>query len=355
MAKKLPITKVNIGDVVAEDVLTTGNTLLVQKGTVITDSVMELFSNNSIFMIVVEEENLEQGTMDDSYFASVRASDEFKEFKSRYERSIERFKASMNAIVTEKASINVDALLEEAISISSANSKKYTIMDFMMNMRDYDDSTFCHSMNVALICRVFCEWLHWPEEDMEMATVCGLLHDIGKMQIPDSIVKKPGKLTEEEFNIMKNHPVYGYKILENHHIDERIKKAALSHHEKCDGSGYPFGLKADKLDRFTKLVTIADIYDAMTANRVYRGAMSPFAVVSAFEREGLQKYDPKLILCFLQNIANSFLNNKVTLSNGHEGKVIFINKGNLSRPTVLCGDEFVDLSSNPNITIEKMG
>ncbi len=353
--KKLPVTKVKIGHILADDVVSTNSIMIAPKGTVVTESILDLFANNAIFMVMVEDEIEQSSQTDSSYFSTVKNSEEFKQFKEKYENCVEGFKSTLNEIVSKNTKVDTRAIVHEALKVYQSDTKNFGIMDFIMNMRDYDDSTFCHSLNVALICRVFSEWLHWSDEDKEMAILCGLLHDIGKLRIPEEIVKKPGKLTDEEFKIIKKHPVLGYKILEAMDVDSRVKNAALMHHEKCDGSGYPFGIKAHQMDRFAKMVTIADIYDAMTAARVYRGPMSPFAVVSAFEKDGLQKYDPEMIMIFLTNVANSFLNNTVTLSNGHEGKVIFINKSNLSRPTVLCGDQFIDLASNPDIHIEKMG
>ena len=118
------------------------------------------------------------------------------------------------------------------------------------------------------------------------------------------------------------------------------------HHEKCDGSGYPYGLAKDEIDKFAKIVTIADIFDAMTSERVYRKAMCPFSVIKSFEDEGIQKYEIKYILTFLENVANSYLNHRVTLTNGMEGDVIFINRDNYSRPVIrTTSDEIIDLQN----------
>ena len=138
------------------------------------------------------------------------------------------------------------------------------------------------------------------------------------------------------------------------------------HHEKCDGSGYPYGLAGDEIDKFSKIVTIADIFDAMTSERVYRSAMCPFSVIKYFEDDGIQKYEIKYILTFLENVSNSYLNHRVTLSNGMEGNVIFINPNNYSRPVIRTeDDEIIDLqqsyyqsmlqlSNRKNISIESI-
>jgi HD-GYP domain-containing protein (c-di-GMP phosphodiesterase class II) len=126
------------------------------------------------------------------------------------------------------------------------------------------------------------------------------------------------------------------------------------HHERCDGTGYPYGLTADRIDTYGKMVAIADVYDAMTSARIYRGPLCPFIAISVFENEGLQKYDARFILTFLQNIVNTYLLHRVRLSNGIEGDIVFINRDHLSKPTVKCGNKYIDLSQHPEIYVEAM-
>ena len=219
------------------------------------------------------------------------------------------------------------------------------------NMKSFDDMTYVHCLNVGLISNVFAKWLGLSKAESDLVTECGVLHDIGKLKIPESIIKKPAKLTDEEYAIIKTHPMEGYRILINCDVDDHIRKACLQHHEKADGSGYPFGIKNEQMDFYSKIVAISDVYEAMTAVRVYRGSLSPFQVIDAFEREGLQKYDTHMIMTFLQNIADTYMLNRVKLSDGREGDIVFINKQRLSKPMIKCGDEFVDLTKVPDIYI----
>ena len=124
------------------------------------------------------------------------------------------------------------------------------------------------------------------------------------------------------------------------------------HHERSDGSGYPLGPTSERIDDFAKIVSIADVYDAMTSARVYRGPLCPFKVISIFESEGLQKYDSKYILTFLEYIVNSYVNNRVLLSNGLEGDIVLINKLDLSHPMVHCGSHYIDLSHEHGLYVE---
>ena len=127
------------------------------------------------------------------------------------------------------------------------------------------------------------------------------------------------------------------------------------HHEKCDGTGYPLKLPADKIDYYAKLVAIADVYDAMTSARVYRGALCPFKVIEIFEQEGLHKYDVVLIMTFLENVINTYIDNRVQLSDGRIGVVKWIDKNNLSKPMIQLSDQsFVELAKYRDLKIERI-
>ena len=194
------------------------------------------------------------------------------------------------------------------------------------SMRQFDDLTYVHSVNVALIASILGQWLKFSEKDIRILTISGLLHDIGKIMIPNEILTKPGKLTVAEYNIMKQHVNFGYEKVKNQNIDIRIKEACLLHHEKCDGTGYPFGLKSDHIPAVAKIIAIADVYDAMTSARVYRGALCPFEVIDTMYKDAFTKFEPEYILPFLKNVASSYINNDVRLSDGRIGKVVLINE-----------------------------
>ena len=246
-------------------------------------------------------------------------------------------------------------MLQNTITtINGLNDSPLSIFTMLSTMKNYDDLTFNHSLNVALICNIFADWLNLSEDDKKLITACGLFHDVGKLLIPDAILKKPGRLTKDEFDIIKTHPVKGYQLLQKNKLDPHIQYAALMHHEKCDGSGYPIGLKGNQIDWCAQIVTIADIYEAMTAKRVYRGPISPFKVIYMFEEDGLKKYNPKYLLTFLEHVVNSYMNCKVRLSNGEEGDIVFINKVRLSKPMVKTKNNFIDLSKQTDINIDSI-
>ncbi len=290
-----------------------------------------------------------------SHFEKLKASPQYQQFRSEFTENVGVLKASLNQIVEKNTPIKVDDLIGDTMKIIASQSNTFSVFDMLHNMRDFDDLTYTHSMNVAMICNVFAQWLGMSPDEVKLATACGTLHDIGKLRIDDEIIKKPGKLTDDEFKTIQSHPVFGYRILQNQKISEHIKLSTLEHHEKCDGSGYPMHLPGDKIDKYAKLVAIADVYDAMTSNRVYRKGMCPFKVIEIFEQEGLQKYDVVFIMTFLESVVNTYIDNRVALSDGRIGTVKWINKQRLSKPMVqLENGDFLELAKNPNLSITQI-
>ncbi len=344
------------GMITAEDVYTYNNQLILPKGLVLTDKTITKLEFYSIINVRVEDKVDKQvadsATTDESYSEKIKKSPEFLEFKAKFESELPKFKILLDGAASEKRPVNLDSLFDFVAELLKSDNGYLNVFDMLHNMRQYDDLTYVHSINVALICNVFSRWLHMSEEETRLATLCGMLHDIGKISIPENIIKKPSKLSESEFTVVKKHTLEGYNSLKKYPIPECIKTAALMHHERCDGSGYPFGLKSNKIEAYAKMVAIADVYDAMTSARVYRGPMCPFKVVEIFESEGLQKYDTRFIMTFLENIVNTYMLHRVRLNDGRTGDVVFINRAALSKPTIKSGNDFIDLYASPDLYIE---
>lgn len=162
-----------------------------------------------------------------SYYERIKNSPEFQLFKEDFENEVELFRENMNLVVQKNTKMDVKTLLQNTLAIVSHHSGSINLLDMLQNMRDYDDSTYTHCLNVALICNILAGWLKLPEEEVELATACGLFHDVGKMLIPYSIITKPGKLSDEEFDIMKKHPTLGYQLLMSQDVNEHVKMQHL--------------------------------------------------------------------------------------------------------------------------------
>ncbi len=357
--KRLPTQQLVPGMIVADDVMNSNRQLILSKDTVLTDALIMKLDLYGVLTVHVKDRILAQpdpqpAPMGPSYFERVKTSPQFQEFKRVYEEEVDFFKGMINNVVEKNTQLDVKELLSRSLMMVTDAHGHISILDMLHNMREYDDSTFAHCLNVGLICNVFARWLQFSEEEVEMVTACGLLHDVGKLLVPRDLITKPGKLTDLEYYQVKKHSFEGYQLLTSQNIDKHICNAALMHHERCDGSGYPQGLKDNEIDRYAKMVAIADVYDAMTSARVYRAPICPFKVIEIFEAEGLQRYDVAYVLRFLENIVDTYIQNRCRLSDGREGTIIFINKSRLSRPVVQCGDIYVNLAKDPDLYIDTL-
>ena len=284
---------------------------------------------------------------DASYSQKLKSSPEFQRFQVDFTLRSQDLKNCFDAYLSDGGTVNKEELLSKTISLVSPKQTTLDVFDMLHNMRQVNDSTYAHSLNVAIISRIIGKWLHFSNEELDTLTLAGLLHDIGKTKIPDEVLNN-GKLTDEEFQMIRNHPKYGYDILKSQPLNSHIKKAALMHHERCDGSGYPMGLTMEEIDDYALIIAIADVYDAMTAARSYRAPLCPFEVIAEFEKDGLQKYKPKYILTFLENIANAYQNNRVMLSDGTSARIVLLNHRRLSKPLVQLNDgACIDLEKSP--------
>lgn len=353
-------SELNEGMVTSADTYSAAGKLVLPKDTIITQNIINRLVDNDVLFVEIYDEAVEV-TGEADLFSSfqidetaIQSTPEFKKFKRRYDKSIVEISDHLNDVVHRNMPIEVDTMLSDTLNIVKAAKSPLSIFTMLSTLKNYDDSTFNHSLNVSLICNIMGKWLNLPQDEVDLLTSCGLFHDIGKLLIPEHIIKKPGKLTNEEYAIIKNHSRKGYELLRKQNVDIHIQYAALMHHEKCDGTGYPLGLIDNQIDWCAQIVTIADIYEAMTARRVYRGPLSPFTVINNFESDGLKKYNPKFLLTFLENVVNSYVNCKVKLSNGLEGDIVYINRVSLSKPLIKTKDDFIDLSKTTDVSIESI-
>ena len=353
----ISVDDLQVGMILSDDVYVFNNKLLLSKETPLTDYMINKIRFYGLKHVkiadfsVQDDISAQETTAPDSYIKRLKCSAEFKAFKEEYFKNVYQFKTDFLELANDRKKIDPEEYSNKISSIlDSCNG--ISVFDMLHCMRDYDDATFIHALNTALICNVFAGWLGWNQEDTDALTLAGLLHDIGKIRVPDTIVKKTGGLSISENALMQAHVVYGYEILKNQPIDERIKLTALMHHEHCNGTGYPKALSSDEIADFAKIIAIASEYDSLTSARSYREPICPFEVIKKFELEGLQRYDAKYILIFLEHISNAFINTAVRLSNNQEGEVVMINRQFLSRPIVKTKDAFIDLSKQTDIYIE---
>lgn len=283
-----------------------------------------------------------------------RKSRDYRLFNERVIKSAQLLEKSLSEyIVREDEDLNTNKLLKETREIIALSDDPVHTFRMLRRVRRYDDLTYIHSLNVAILCHEFANWMHMPEEEQDILTLAGLLHDVGKMGIPGKIIKKAGLLTDEEYELIKQHPQKGYDFLKKHPLDERIMNAALMHHERCDGSGYPQGLKADEIDDFAKIVAIADYYDALTSARVYREPHCPFEVFRMLQQER-DKFDSTYLAVFMEGVASFYIGCEVVLSNQKRARMVDTNPTDQSNPIVKMDGLIVNLAMALDVDVKEI-
>lgn len=247
----------------------------------------------------------------------------------------DRAKVTLSDSVKERVSTGIQFLYSDTSSpnfTSTASNIAENLMQAItendavaMNidaLKVSDEYTFKHSVDVATMGMIIARKSGFSEKDVYQIGVAGLLHDVGKSQIPNEILNKAGKLTEEEFATMKNHTLFGYNILkEKTEISPGIVAGVLQHHEKINGRGYPLSLSEDKISPYAKVLSVADIYDALVTERPYKKGFAPqdaLEMIMAMTDE----LDLNYMRSFIDTVILYPVDSIVTLSIGEKAKVV---------------------------------
>ena len=202
-------------------------------------------------------------------------------------------------------------------------------------LKTSDEYTFKHSVDVATISMIIARNLGMSSKDVYNIGIAGLLHDMGKSKIPSEILNKPARLTDEEFAIMKQHSELGYNILkEKKEFHGAISLAVLQHHEKMNGTGYPFGYASDKIVPYAKILSIADVYDALVTERPYKKSFSQRTAVEMI-MSMTAELDITAMRSFMESVILYPVDTPVSLSNGEQARVVENKPNAVLRPTVV--------------------
>ncbi|MGP3778721.1 HD-GYP domain-containing protein [Halanaerobium saccharolyticum] len=233
----------------------------------------------------------------------------------------------------------------------------------LVSLKSTSDYTYEHSVNVSVVCIALGKMLGYSKSELYKLGMGGMLHDIGKTLIPEEILNKPAKLTDHEFEIIKNHPELGFNYLQQiESISPLSRIVVYSHHERVDGSGYPRGLKGDEIHEFARVAAIADVFDALTSDRVYRDRWPTYKAAEYIMNHTEQLFDYQLVKKFLPQVSFYPNGSEVILSSGHRAVVRTQNVGFPTRPVLRLieddeGNELdkeLDLLKHMNIVITKV-
>lgn len=251
--------------------------------------------------------------------------------------------------------VPVEDIKGEVIPLVLQVSQHSNLFQLFESVKAVDEYTYQHNIGVGILSTLIGRWMELPDEELEILSLAGTLHDVGKVYISGDILNKPGKLTKEEYEQVKRHAQFGYDLLcQVPHLDPRIPLAALQHHERNDGRGYPFGAKEHDIELFSKIIAVADIFHAMSSRRSYHEPRAFYEIADQMRDDSFGLLDPMVVTLFLDKVMEKLIGETVLLTDGHLGEVISLNPHQPLAPLVKVGEEFIDLSRRTDIHIKSI-
>lgn len=335
--KMIAVSDLRIGMELASDVMSDIGITFLAKGTTLSSNHIESFSRMGVdFVYVSDTQTVSIKSMERDFY--LEALNDFKKIymSSRIGTSIEHmdYKGLMTGLYAQYADSN-------------------DVLGRIRSVEVEDLYIYKHAINVAILAMCIGRWLKFSRNEIIDLGIAGYLHDIGKCNVPGNILNKPEKLTTEEFEIMKTHAKHSHELVKSiPMLSFKGSEGILYHHERLDGSGYPFQSRGSEIPLYGRILAVADIFDAILSDRIYSAKVSPYKAIEILKDESFGKLDPKVVNVLVKNIADFYVGNVVKLSSGEIGEVILLNKSNLTRPLIKISDEkYLDLSMNYQIEI----
>ena len=364
---QIPFDELIEGMVFGDDVIDKEGRLLVSKNTVLTIETLEKlkkFSSRKVFSmkVLLSELNiktvvkLENGSVQEVASSQIKMehTKERLVIKEKFEEMHKSIKQSFDELSRNNTSPKVKKELDNTVEeIKNNLSVNIELLNEILDVKATDEYLYNHSLNVAVVSNLIGRWIGLEQKDLDILILAGLVHDIGKLRVDPAILNKPGKLTDEEFAEMKKHPEYSYQMLmEMGYKDNAILKAVTNKKKKEDGSGYPLKISGDKITIHAKILAIADIFDAMTSNRVYKARVSPFKVLEMFRNQNFGKLDYKIIMVFIKRFTENYVGSEVILSNNQRAKIVSLNAYEITKPLLVTSEgKFIDISREREVQI----
>ena len=348
---KLKISEIKLGMVLNSDLYDDNDVLLIGAGTEITSTHIDFLKRKSIEEVSIKTVD---AIAQNGHVQKPGFHDDTLDVEEKYRTTVKKFKSIYTEFKLGRVPIyqEIDDAIEPLYE-SILNDDLFTRKIWQIHA--YDDYTFDHSVRVSMISGLLAKWCGLNDLQIKDAALAGLLHDIGKCNIPDQILNKPSTLTLEEFKVMKTHAILGYILIKDiPNISYDVLLGVMQHHERVDGTGYPNGIKGNEINYLAKIVAIADVYCAMTQDRVYKGSMHPFEAMSFILEKCHSSLDFSISKTFLGNVAHFYIGHKVELNNQQQGEIIMTYKDDPSRPLVRVGENYFDLRRHMDLEIVTM-
>ncbi len=350
MSKKIPIEQLKIGMKFSSPLYTQDNNIVLESRVTIKEQIYNRFIRWGIKELYTDGELI----IDDDIIGNNDSSDESlikKNYIEIYNKALSIYEEFIEGVI--KDSDYNKTLLENIIDeiLSLIINFKNDVISYMALENDKYDSIITHAVNTTILAIIGGLQLKLDEKKVKLLGISCLLHDIGMLKIPKDIINKKDKLTSDEYNIIKAHPITTYKQLSTPGIfNQDVLDAILQHHEQFDGNGYPRKLKGEKISLFAKIIAIADTFEAQITRRVYRKTKTGYMAMKSVLAEAQNRFDPKVLRAFLTTLSIYPPGTLLQLNNNSICTVISINPDAPLRPKVrILVDEFGDKITN-NVT-----
>ncbi|MFC5469440.1 HD-GYP domain-containing protein [Cohnella suwonensis] len=348
----IPVAQVQVGDRLASDVQTALGSVLLQQGRTLSERDKDILYSFLIAAVDVLRSGLEETSADSASDEAAATTEvkitplqqQFLEMEKLLQRMMSMVASGQKLPVLDMRN-GLNALIEHI--------DEYNVLTFHSPpFAGKPDVTVRNSVLCALTAYQLAKWNKFPEKDWLPIAMAGLLHDIGNVKVDGTILNKPSRLSAEEIQEMRQHTVYGFRILEGvASMNQGVWLSALQHHERIDGSGYPMKVKGEKIHPYAKIVAIADMYHAMTSNRLYRKAESPYLVLEELHSGSFGKLDPLYVQTFIERTTQFHNGVFVKLNNGSVGEIVFTDRNQPTRPMVSVNGQIANLAQNRQLFI----
>ena len=321
----VPVNCIRPGMILAKTLIGYQNQVLLRAGTSIKEAYIEKIKTIGVNGIYIHD-NLSSDIKTEGIITEELKMKTVKGLKTMFVAT------QKNGAMTDANVEKMKKLVEDMVNEITDNAH---LMVNMVDLKVFDDYTYYHSVNVAVLSIVMGIALKLSKKDLYELGLGALLHDIGKVFIDKDVLGKPGKLTEEEFETIKGHPMLGYEHIKNHFdVPGKACAAICQHHEKYNGLGYPSQRKGKDIFIFGRIVSVADVYDALTSDRSYRKAMLPSEAIEYIMGNSGEMFDPDLVMLFVKKVAPYPVGTCVKLSNGLIGIVVENYEDSCMRPRI---------------------
>jgi len=347
----IPVPQAQVGDRLNKDVQTALGSILMEKGRVLSERDLEILQAFLIPTVDITREGAEDLELAEDETAAAAPAVKYNSLQQEF---IQMEKLLKRTFMMVEGGMKVPVLeLRNGLKSLLDFIDDYNVITFKPPVTVYqDDHLIRNSVLCAMTCYMMAKWNKFPEREWMQLSIAGLLHDIGNVKVDKNILNKKGRLTPDEVQEIRQHTVYGFKLLENAtSLNQGVWLAALQHHERMDGSGYPMRVKGEKIHPYAKIVTIADVYHAMTSNRNYRKAKSPYLVLEELMSEKFGKLDPMYVETFVEKATQLHLGAFVKLNDGRVGEIVFTDRNYPTRPMVSIQGTVVNLIKERDLHI----